>query len=325
MYKKRESIGNRRFLINKKAVIEFGWLFAVIVGAMILFLAFYFVGTKLLSQKYEQSTIQAHSLEILLNPFSQFGEIKLISQDTISLDQLSTVNISCDISSSPGDLGYNEITITTKGQSGIPKTVYDKYIFAENDLTTKKFQALSVPLEMPWRAADVIILWPYDKKYCFVGMPNIKETLGDTETGLNISSLSFTTSKSSCPSESITVCNSGCDITINPATNKVTKQGQTFYFASDALMYASIFSSKGLYDCNFKRIASRVNLQATIYEKKALALSGKGCTTLPPNLGALKNAANELAKQVNSDNVNTLWQAANNIDQANNIADCSLY
>ena len=325
MYNKRESIGNRRFLINKKAVIEFGWLFAVIVGALILFLAFYFVGTNLLSQKYEQGTIQAHSLEILLNPFSQFGEIKLISQDTIALDQLSTVNISCDISTNAGDLGYNEITLVTKGQSGIPKTVYDKYIFAEHDLTTKKFQALSVPLEMPWRVADVIILWPYDKKYCFVNMPNIKETLGDTETGLNISSLSFPTSKTLCPSGSVTVCTSGCDITINSATNKVTKHGQSFYFAGEALMYAAIFSSKDTYDCNFKRIASRLYSQATIYEKKAFALSGKGCTTLPPSLGALKTKASELTKQINSGNVETLSQAANAIDQANNIADCSLY
>jgi len=316
--------------------MEFAWIFAVIVGAMILFLAFYFVGTKLLSQKYEQATIEAQSLDILLNPFSQLGEISVISQDVIALPQRSTLSISCDNT----ELGYNEITLMQKNTAGIPRVVYDKYIFAEN-LEAKKFQAISAPFEMPWRVADVIILWPYEKQYCFVSAPDfIEETLGNsTETSLNISSIVFTTNKNSCPANSTTVCfqgqssqSSNCDIIVDIVEGALNHKGTTkkgnqrLHFAGDALLYASIFSSKELYDCNFKRLMARLAAQSDIYRNKAVALASRGCSATF-NLDTLKQKAETLseASTISESSVTAIWQTAKAIEQQNDIADCSLY
>lgn len=318
----------------KKAQMEFAWIFAVIVGAMILFLAFYFVGTKLLSQHYEQATVEAHSLDILLNPFSSFGEIKVISQDVIALPQHSALSINCD----KIDLGYNEIIITQKGTASIPRIVYDKYIYAEQNLEAKKFQVLSAPLEMPWRVADVIILWPFDKKYCFVSAPQfINETLGNsTDTGLNISSIIFTQNKNLCPQNTTIVCfpGSGCDIsvTIHESNNlgrrgSTTKRGQSpVYFAGDALLYASIFSSKDLYYCNFQRLMARLALQTDIYREKANALASKGCSATF-NLGTLRQHAESISKAstISESNIAAIWQNAKLIKQQNDAADCKLY
>ena len=314
--------------MDKRGVIEFSWIFSVIVGAIILFLAFYFVGTNLLSQRYQQSTIAAQSLDIILNPFAQFGEVKEMSQAPLALEQLSTINISCDYKAQ--GMGYNDITIATKGEQGIPRIVYDKYIYAEQSLETKKFQALSMPFEIPWRVADIMILWPYDKKYCFMNAPAfIEDALGNsTSTGLNISSIHF----SSCPAGSIKVCfgsGSGCDIKVEGAANhqgKTTKAGKSVFFAGDALMYASIFSEREIYNCNLRRLSSRITGQAQIYEEKARALSGKGCSTAF-NLAPLKTAADTVSGSTppTDGQLNTLWQTSQNIKSQNNVADCNLF
>lgn len=322
-------------ITNKKAVMEFSWIFAVIVGAIILFLAFYFVGTNLLSKHYEQATIEAQSLDIILNPFSQFGEIKELDSRPLSLPQKSTITFSCSEPTTQS-LGTNEITIISKTERGIPRVVYDKYIFVEQQLETKKFQALSAPFEMPWRVAEIIILWPYDKAYCFINSPQfIKDSLGnESSTGLNISSIYF----DNCPESSIRVCfargtatGTNCDIRVSIQYSadlghkgSTLKQGSTFYFASDALMYASIFSDKKIYDCNLKRLASRLYSEASIYEEKTKALLQRGCS-VSFNLVALKQASLELSSSVSESRLNQLWQVANQLKQQNNMASCSLF
>ncbi len=322
---------------RKKGQMEFAWIFAVIVGAMILFLAFYFVGTKLLGQRYEQATVEAHSLDVLLNPFSSFGEIKILSKDKIALPQRSTLDVTCDSEGGQG-FGYDEITLTQKGEMGVPKKAREKYIFAESALESKEFQVLSAPFEMPWRAADVVILWPYNKDYCFVSAPSfINESLGNsTSTGLKISSIHFTTNKNLCPVNSTIVCfpGSGCDISVSIQSQSslghkgsTSKRGQTpIYFMGDALMYASIFSDKTLYYCNLQRIASRLASQTAVYKSKASSLAGKGCSSTF-NLEALEQHADALAKaaSISESQITLIWQDAQNIEQQNSIADCSLY
>jgi len=306
----------------KKAQFEFAWIFAAIVGAVILFFAFYFVGTRLLSQKQEEATIEAQSLDILLNPFSHFGEIAKASAALLALQQAYELNVECN----NDGLGYNEITLSRKGAKGISRVVRDKYIFVENT-TTKKFQALAMPFEMPWRVADIIILWPYEKKYCFVGAPSfIKETLGNTTTGLNISSIIFVDNQRGCPENATTVCftQRGCDVNINIQQNITTKAGRSIYFAGEALLYASIFSDPEIYNCNVKRLASRLKIQTRIYREKAIGLSRKGCSA-NFNLEQLGNSANSLSETLTQNNINDLWEAAQQLKRQNEIADCALF
>lgn len=318
----------------KKAQIEFAWIFAVIVGTIILFFAFYFVGTKLLSQKYEETTVEAQSLDILLNPFSQLGEIAAATATPLALQQPYNLTLECINNE---NIGYNEITLSKKGTTGISRIVYDKYIFVEQNLETKKFQAISMPFEMPWRVADIIILWPYDKKYCFKNAPTfVKEKLGnETTEGLNIPSIYFdSTSYSSCPEDATKVCfgtNTNCDIKVqitNTAQKfgSTTKEGKTIYFASEALMYASIFSDPEIYKCNVQRLASRLYFQTSVYEEKAITLSQRGCSA-SFNLLPLKTAAENIVRGagVTSDNLQSLSTAAQTIKQQNEIADCDLF
>jgi len=314
---------------GKKGYIEFSWLFALIVGAIILFLAFYFIGAKLLIKTYEKTTEEAQGIDTLLNPFSYFGELKAKSSSAVNLQQKSTINFSCSQQDNQ-DLGYDSITLSVKNKEGLARNVYDKYIFAEKEIEAKKLQALSIPLELPWRISEVLILWDYDKKYCFMNAPNaVKETLSDER--LNISGIYF--ANSNCPENSTKVCfatqNSDCEIkvNINPDGNTGTtfRQNKRIYFATDSLMYASIFSDYNIYNCNIKRLASRLKYQIIIYEDKLNALRARGCNT-NMDFAALKQKVDSIIESGDVDeNMFEMWQLSQEIKNANSRADCKLF
>lgn len=299
----------------EKAQFQFAWIFAVIVGALILFLAFYFVGTTLLRQRYEQETVKAQSLDILLNPFTYLGSLGATTYNPLSLPEESEIMMGCN--AAQGELGYNEITLISEKGAGIPKTVYDKYIFAPQPLKAKNLEALSMPFEMPWRVADIIILWPLDQKYCFVRAPTkIKNEIEKLE----IESIKI----EECKGDEIEVCFSSfsgsCNVRVYD--DRVSKNGRESYYGGDALMYAAIFSDPVLYECNVKRLASRIYSETEIYEKKALALNQRGCD-VAYNLEPLKKAAENVFEEPNR--INELEQASQTLRNINRMSSCTLF
>ncbi len=299
----------------KKAQFQFAWIFAVIVGALILFLAFYFVGTTLLQQRFEQSTVEVQSLDILLNPFSYLGSLGATTYNPLSLPKESEIIIDCN-KQTLGDLGYNEITLISEKETGIPRQAYDKYLFVPQPLKGKNFEALSKPLELPWRVSDIIILWPKDQEYCF------DKVIADIER-LNISSIKT----EECSQDSIKVCFSGsggCDIIVNTGSKTVKKQGKTLHYTGDALMYAAIFSDPVLYECNLQRLASRLYNEAEVYERKSIALAQKNCNTAY-DLNPIKESARNVFNNPGQSELSQLEIAANILKNRNTMGDCTLF
>lgn len=288
-------------MLKKKGVIEFSWIFALIVGAVILFLAFYFIGTKLMESRLVEQKGTEHTLDILLNPFSYFGGLGATSASPIELPKEEKINFSC---STEGNFGYDTIL----AGNGEPKTVDDKYIFSESYIQGKKFQVISKPFEMPWRVADVIYLIDGNKVYCFVNMPDTKKEFG--EEGMNISNFQF----DSCDPDAIKICKGSgvnCDITVYD--NYVSK-GQRMYFVDDATMYAAIFSEPRIYECNLKRLAKRLSYQVDVYKGKMLLLNSRPGCSVSVNLDALKTKAQSIASSVDLAN---LKQEADSVSSQN--------
>ncbi|MCX8194422.1 MAG: hypothetical protein N3G19_03665 [Candidatus Pacearchaeota archaeon] len=310
---------------DKKGVFEFAWIFAVIVGALILFLAFYFVGTHLLKQRYEQETVQAQSLEILLNPFAYLGSLGATSYNPLELQEKAEIIIDCKVESI-NDFGYNEITILLKKaeEPSLPKLSYDKYLYAPQPLKDKNFGALSKPFEMPWRVADIIILWPSSQEYCFSNAPQeIRSEIGKLKETANITNIKF----ENCSQDAINICWGGgtnCRVKVNPASRTVehVKEGKTLYYTTNTLMYAAIFSDPQLYNCNLKRLMARLNSEVDIYEKKAITLSQKNCDATY-NLVPIRSAAESVFN--NPGNIAQLEQSATMLKTTNNMADCTLF
>ncbi len=296
--------------------ISFGWLFAIIAGVFILFLAIY-SSTKLID--IEETEIDAKTgkeISILLNPLETgFETGKTIS---FSLPRETRIYNNCD---NAGNFGKQTIQISQKSfnkwTDTNTKTEFEnKYIFSENYVEGKKFEIFSKPFEFPFKVADLIYLTSSSDEYCFVESP--------TEIEEEISALKQKNIfVNNCSEESISVCfdRGNCDINVNYNLGYVEKNSKKMYFDNDALMYAGIFSEKEIYECQIKRLMQRTAQLTILYENKANFISEKGCNS-NLNLAELRNTVRILN---DSSNIAFAWNIAEEIEEENELAECRLW
>ena len=299
--------------------ISFAWLFALIIGAFILFLAIY-ASTKIIqTEKISLDARTAKEIGVLLNPLETGFETGKTT--SIKLPSETRIHNRCN---NDGFFGRQIIKISQKSfdewsDTDVNVGFSNKYIFSENFVEGKKFFIFSKPFNFPFKVTDLIYLTS-EKKYCFSNAP---KEIENEISNLNQENLF----SDSCPEESIKVCfdsNANCDIVVNYKGGYVDKNGERMNFYSDSLMYAAIFSDKEIYECQLKRVMQRGEQLALIYRDKAEFISREGCTTnLNQELLELSNLKNQLD---NSQNLNNyMVNLANKIDVKNSLAECKLW
>ena len=119
--------------------ISFAWLFAIIIGAVILFFAIY-ASVKLIKTESGVSTTETgKEITVLLNPLETgFGEESIT---VLSLPGDSRIDNSCELF---GDFGEQHIGVSERksGQwidTGIDSISYNKYIFSEGGVEGRNF------------------------------------------------------------------------------------------------------------------------------------------------------------------------------------------
>ncbi|MFA4952954.1 MAG: hypothetical protein WC584_01920 [Candidatus Pacearchaeota archaeon] len=276
----------------KKGYLEFSfaWLFALIAGAFILFLAVYFSINLIKQGQTEQDAQTGKNIGVLLNPL-EIGFQSGIST-TFDFPVDTRIYASC---SSNGNFGKQYIRVSQKSfgkwtETNIKVPFENKYIFAKIPAEGKKFVVFSKPFEMPFKIADLIYLIPLEEKYCFKNSP---ESIANEVEALNKGNFFV----ENCTENMIQICfssESDCDVIVNyeernfdEGSGYVEKNNSRLYFDGDALMYSAIFSDKEIYECNLKRIMKRLENLALIYNDKADIVSGKCDTNLKPDLTAL--------------------------------------
>jgi hypothetical protein len=266
--------------------ISFGWLFAIIVGAFILFLAI-FAMTKLIGT--EQTTIDAKTgkqIGVLLNPLETGFETAKTTSFTLPAE--TRIYNKCN---NNGVFGRQIIQISQKSFNKWTETDVDvgfsnKYIFSERYTQGKKFYVFSKPFEFPFKVTDLIYMTSSSDQYCFIEAP---EEVKDEILDLNQENLLV----ENCTEPNIKVCfNFGnCDINVDYAGRYVEKDNKKMYFEGDTLMYAAIFSEPEVYECQLMRLMRRLGNLALLYKDKAVFISRVGCSSnLNTNLLALNNA-----------------------------------
>lgn len=307
--------------MKNKSGMEFNFplLFAIVAGIAILVLAIYGAMRIGDTQRYQTDSEIAKKIGILTEPLQSgfatgsYGRIEFKSE--------TRVNNRCF---SKPSFGKNEISVSTR--SGIGKewnlpggasSVYNKYIFSDNEQQGKKYYVFSKPFEFGFKVSDLVFLTTGD--YCFVSPPDVIE---DELIGLNMENIKAVNDSDYCGEDSESVCfgGGGCDIRVYGTcmTNcetvyeegYVEKGGERFDFVS-GLMYGAIFSDFTLYDCNVKRLMYRTGKVAEIFSEKTNLMDARGCNTnLKPDLillgGMAMNATsrdiiglNQIAKELN--------------------------
>jgi len=309
--------------LNKKGFeMSFAWIFSIIVGAIILFLAIYmaikFVGIG----EYKISTETSDKLAIILQPLET--SVEEAGAMTVELTGETKIFNRCYFDDVFGDdrisLSYKSLGDRWSKESAAI-SIKNKYIFSD-EVEGKTIYIFVKPFEMPFKISDLIFV--YSKRYCFINpVDSIKEEIEGIGLG-NSTNMIVVDSKAECEAEDVKVCFSGtgsCDILVRCEdeeceTGTVRRDSKTVYFVK-SLIYGAIFSSNEEYECNVKRLISRLSQLSKLYQKKSSYISARGCSTgleaellsLSKTAGSLKSSADllfakNLADTIKSKNKN---------------------
>lgn len=306
--------------MNRNGFLEipFSWLFAIIIGSMIIFLAIFAVTKILQTQEIAIDAQTSKQIGILLNPL----EIGFETEKTTSMILPSETRI-FNRCNNNGYFGRQIIKVSQKSFGKWTETDVDvgfsnKYIFSEEFVEGKKFYLFSKPFKLPFKVADVIYLTSSEKMYCFEGAP---DEIEDEISNLNQDNLFF----EDCPRESVEICFSGdCDIKVNTGLGYVEKRGEKMYFNDDSLMFAAIFSDPFVYECQLKRLMQRGNQLSQLYIEKANFISREECFS-SADFQLVLLASSEYSFNSSVQNLNSISEIAKKIQSINKVADCKLW
>jgi len=310
--------------------MPFSWLFAIIAGSIILFLAIYAASRFIDVAKTERSAEVAKSITILIDPV-ETGIASAVG-DVITLGEDTRIQFSCHIPN--GVLAFGRQTLAVSEKSGLKETwaqsgpeisVFNKFIFAEKIIQGEKLYLFSKPIYMGYKVGDITII--SSDEYCFVAPPNfIEEELG----ALSLKNINITNSIESCLEESKKVCfgisSSECDAQVHGnqdySSGVVIKEGKNIAFVGN-LVYAAIFSDADIYECNLQRIIAKTGELAKVYNKKIEIVRVKDCDSIIGLYLDLIIGSAEIYKD--SSQLAGIYDIVDRMDAENEKAICGIY
>ena len=169
--------------LNKKGFqISFAWLFAIIVGAFIIFLAI-FASVKLIGTAQEISNVETgRELEVLANVLETGFESSNTASLKIALE--TRIGNNCKKPSSFEPFGTQGLQLAQKSlnrwsEVGTEIVFRNRYIFSEDITEGKKFFLFSKPFNFPFKVSSVIYLTSAEDNYCFIGLDENEEKEDD--------------------------------------------------------------------------------------------------------------------------------------------------
>lgn len=321
--------------ISKKSQMEMGfnWIFALIVGGAVLFFAIYFSMKFVGTSQVAQSTEGSATLKSLLDPY-ETGVAEGISSN-IRFKKDTKLKFRCDEKDNP-PFGAMYLSMSDKtfndeyGTEGLEVPIKDKYVFTEKSIEIMNYMNLSVfsrPIELPYHISDALIM--YSQEYCFFKPPySVFEDIDDLE-------LPYITeeSKSLKKCKGITVCFDtdpvSCDIKVFGKDTSydygyVLRDGKKLYYVEN-LVYAAIFSSPDIYECNVKRLMAKQKELSEVYFGKSLVIIRSNCENkLGPSLQKMTDLA---SKYSTTQDLGAIYSAAEEINLLNRgmASNCELY
>ncbi len=308
---------------NKKAFIQFSfpWLFALIVGAFILFLTIYGVTKLIKTQETVQSAKTSKEIGILLNPLETgFEEAKT---NILGFPVKTRIYSKCNPEGIFGRqlIQVSQLSFNKWTETDIDVGFSNKYIFSSNPSEGKSFLVFTKPFYFPFKVADLTYIISFDEIYCFINAPE------DVEEEIN--NLNQNNLLTNCSEEFIQeknakkVCfgsSKGCEIKVDYERGIVEKKQGKVYFSDNSLMYAGIFSNPEVYECQIKRLMKRAASLADLYLNKIETI---GCgDSVKPELSLLTDLSNNLES---SRDLNSLDLIADEINEKNQKSTCRLW
>jgi hypothetical protein len=329
---------------NRKGFeMSFGWLFAVIVGAVVIFFAIYFASNLIQSQKDYGNSKSAKQFDILLYPAGTgLEENKL---DTIIFPIDTLVTLGCNPAGNFGEQIITTLSSSTISSNNIqrpkPTTSKDKYLFGKENFNAKTVLVFSKSWKFPFKVADLVYLIDSKERYCFIQTPtNIKKEIERMRQENSIANSSFILADNEKDCKSVTstkVCfyfsagssfsNSECDYNVNPEIGKIWKGSDVVYYdpqaQDNALFFAAIFSEPHYYECQLKRMMKRTSALSSVYYEKTVSLGEFSCGSgVAPLFLEYSNITKSLN---NSYYITQIYDMSNDIGRRNEKLLCPIF
>lgn len=328
--------------MNKRGYeFSFSWIFAIIIGAVVIFIAIYITTQVIDTQRSGQQAVRGKELGTILIPLET--NLEQAKSATISVPNPTKILNDC---STDTTFGTQKIGTYIKSNIGgewrktndtVKSEFHNKYLFSSAEVYGEKnFYVLSKPFKFPYKISDLMIVWPDTQKYCFVNAwDDVKHELKDD---LKLQNIEFQNDKGSCSQEStITVCftsDPSCDIRVIIAGSgkQVIHGSETLIYEDSfddndkyALLYAAIFSDPQIYRCQVTRIMQRASQLATLYSKKSDFITQKGCRSSPLLPAALNAYKTKISSSINNFNLKSIAEEAKSLEEKNAALNCRLF
>jgi hypothetical protein len=277
---------------NKKAYeFSFAWFFTIIVGAFILFLAIYASTQFVETQRIEEEAKVGKTLGILLTPVETNLEDARVT--TITTREETRIFNECDPEGDFGSQGIRAATYSRIGEEWLDlpsatSSFKNKYLFSNLQSEGKEeFYVFSKPLKLPFKIADLIMLWSDKESYCFFIPAGTNIEVSEEIEKLNLKEKNIVLKDSSidsiCNSQDLVVCldsnSANCNVEVNTALKKVNHKtdtgDKTVYYVEGSefedrysMMYAAIFSDPEVYKCQVERLGKRAAQLSSLYVEK---------------------------------------------------------
>lgn len=308
--------------MNKRGFeFSFTWLFAIFVGAVIIFVAIFATTSLVKTSRTEADTKVASQLGTLLNPVETNLEESKYAR--ISFPDETRVYNECDLR---GNFGRQIISTSVRSGIGsefqeptVKNSFFNKYLFSKSVEEGKELHVFVKPFEMPYKVADLV--FASSGEYCFVNPPTYVE---DEVSDLGLGYIHLSGTEAECPSGSDIVCfgKTGCDIDVNLGASVVLKDGKELYY-TDSLIYGAIFAEPDIYECQVKRLMRRTGELAHLYASKTEFLSARGCSSTLS--GDLREFASLNQIENSEELLSVVSPASENIRRKNENLICRLF
>jgi hypothetical protein len=326
---------------NKQGIeMSFNVMFAIFAGIVILSLAIYGATRVVITSEKAIYTETSAKIISLLDPL----ETGLASgkSEQIKFKKETRIFFECNeldnIPFGKQTISFSEQSFGERfGEQGGAVPIYNKYVFSKETIQGKELNIFSKEFLMPFKVADIIVINSED--YCFVGAPN--EIIKDVEfSGIKNIQFSddlqnlqnctgtvvcFGVQSSECKVKVFGGCEEGFGVFCETEFDygRVSKGLDDIYYV-DSLLYAAIFSSPEIYDCNLKRLMNKFYELSLIYIDKIKIIERKGCGfDIEPTLRGLMDSSKALDE---SRDILALVNFAKRVDKLNQAAGaCRLY
>lgn len=266
--------------------ISFSLIFAFLVGGMIIFGAIYGLSQY---SKTEELTRSAESGEKLGNIMTSFESSSEDARTGKVTFPVKTKIISrCE---DTRGFGVHTFKISEELKNKMSENVIEisfknKYVFSEQVIEGKDFNLFAKSFNYPYEVATVVYLTSNEYKYCFIDAPRKIENELRNVGGDNIILRDCSDKENR---DAVKICfqsQSSCDIKIDYANGVVTKDLDKYFFDSDVLMYAAIFSDLHNYECGVNRLMARTNTLSKLYQEKSTILKDRCDAQIITELGS---------------------------------------